>query len=117
MINQETTLVRLDHPLFRASLYLCRTPKYLRFVLDRREMSWDALDQPDDQPEPHEMVFAAVLSQRGTCHIDRTVNGRRVGEWLRTAEYRPLRGQPDSSVLGDTNKWKDWCYAQDHNTC
>ena len=82
----DTTMVRLDHPLFRGSLSLHRIPKYLRFTyagdgIAACSKPWDALDQPDDVPRTDEMLIAAVLKDRGTMHLDRTVNGRRVGTW------------------------------------
>lgn len=112
----EKTSVRLRHPLFRTSLRLSRVPRYLRFTVRgwaSCARHWDALDQPDDQPEPEEQVIAAQLVHRGTVHIDGVKNGRRFGKWLPTAEYAPLQEQPNDDTLRDANEWREWCLSRE----
>lgn len=45
----------------------------------------------------------------GVTGIDRTVNGRRVGEWYHTATYAMCSEQPDADVLRDSAAWGRWC--------
>lgn len=93
-------------------LSLKRTPKYLRFTCSGSAVcsrNWDALDQLDDQPRPGEQLVAAVLVRRGSCHLDRVLNGRRVGEWHQTAEYKRLEEQPADEVMRSAEKWQEWC--------
>jgi hypothetical protein len=108
--------VSLDHPLFRGSLSLKRAPKYLRFTVRGMascSRNWDALDQPEDVPEPGEQVIAAIKRSSGSMHLDRTVNGRRVGEWYETAVYAPIEEQPPDDVIRDTAKWQAWVMARE----
>lgn len=115
---EPTTVVRLNHPLFRncGCLDLKRVPKYLRFVcagLSSCSRSWDALDQLDDTPNRDEMIFVGKLANRGTVHLDRVVKGRRVGEWYGTATYDPVDQQPTEEIVRDNEKWRQWCMEQE----
>ena len=110
------TYVSLNYPLCCKQLLVERVPKYLRFVckgIATCSRNWDALDQPDDTPEEGEFIIAAVLRDRGSLHIDKRVNGRRVGEWHATASYEPILPQPDQSLLRDNDKWRDWCMERE----
>lgn len=95
-----------------ATLTLDRAPLFLRFTQNAKG-EWDALDQLDDVAEPGERI---VVAQRhgefGTIHVDRTVRGRRVGEWYRTADYRPVADPPSDAVARDNEQWKRWCLAR-----
>lgn len=107
--------VTLEYQMFAVRLSLKRAPRYLRFVVrgsERCSRNWDALDQPHDQPELGERVIAALKSSSGSMHLDRTVNGRRVGEWYETAIYWPVEEQPPEDVLRDNQNWQEWCLAQ-----
>ena len=113
---ERTTEVRLNHPLFRGILSLKRTPVYLRFVckgITGCSRNWDALDQLDDKPEPGEFIIVGRLGKRGSMHLDRVVNGRRVGEWYQTADYDPVDDQPPQDVLSDNAKWREWAENRD----
>lgn len=113
---EKYTQVRFTHPLCRTSLSLKRTPRYLRFTfrgLASCSQNWDALDQLEDTPEEWEQLFAGKLTSRGTMHLDRVVNGRRVGEWHATAEYTPIDPQPTDDVMRDRAKWQRWCLEQE----
>ena len=115
-MSEQTTFVSLEHPLFRSWLRLTRIPKYLRFTchgIDTETRTWDALDRLDDEAEQSEFIIAAILSDRGSLHIDKRVNGRRVGEWHQTAHYLPIEGQPSQEVLRDNDSWRDWCMKRE----
>lgn len=106
--------VRLNLPGFANVLLLQRTPVFLRFTLDGKDQ-WDALDQLDDEPRPDEQVVVAKLAGTTSLHIDRVVNRRRVGEWIKMLDYEPLAEQPPDEVVRDTVKWRAWCEAQMEN--
>lgn len=110
-----TIQVRLNHPLFRGILSLKRIPTYLRFTckgFSSCSRNWDALDQIDDRPETGETIIVGRIGKKGSMHLDRTVNGRRVGEWYQTADYDPVADQPPQEVLRDNTKWAEWAKAQ-----
>jgi len=107
------TIVSLRHGLIRGSLRLQRAPVYLRFVMRGTDWSTlDALDQLDDQAEPGETIYAAVKVSGGSMHVDRVVNGRRVGEWHQTATYELVPDQPAQEILQDAAEWQAWATAQ-----
>lgn len=115
-MEEPTTIVHLDSPIFRGSLSLKRVPKYLRFCWRGNSgcaKNWDALDQIEDTPESYETCVAAVLQSRGTMHVDRTVKGRRVGEWHGTATYEVFDPQPSQEIMHDNAKWREWCMEQE----
>lgn len=114
MEDKASFLVYLRVGTLRGSLRLCRSPKFLRFVMVGGDWeTLDALDQLDDTPKPEETVLAAALRETGTVHIDFTRNGRRCGEWLKTATYALVEKQPAQDVLRDTSAWRAWCVAQE----
>lgn len=104
------TQVHLNWAAQSVYLQLARVPLFLRFTVIGK--TWDALDQVDDQPNPGEELIAAKLSGRGTVHIDRTVKGKRVGEWIPTADYDPCEEQPSQDVMRSTVLWREWCHAR-----
>lgn len=111
-MTRNETIVRLLHPLFSGVLTLKRVPKYLRFTcggLTGCSRSWDALDQLDDTPQPHERIFAAVRKGQGSVHLDRIVKGKRVGEWYTTADYELIDPQPSDETMRSTELWHAWC--------
>lgn len=115
-MSEKLTMVRLNFPLFRGSLSLRRVPKYLRFTcrgIGSCSRQWDALDQLDDEPEPGEKLFAAVLASQSSVHLDRTVRGRRVGEWIPTASYDLVPNPPAQEILRDRAQWQQWCVDQE----
>jgi len=103
--------VDMDFPTFRGPIMLERAPKFLRFICAGLLSSgkWDALDQLDDVPKPDEQVFAARLHREGTVHIDRVVKRKKVGEWIKTADYRMIDDGPPEAVLRDNDAWRAWC--------
>lgn len=110
-MDSETAAVSLDFPTFKGPITLKRTPKFLRFTCagPLSKGAWDALDQLDDVAKPDEQVFAARLIQEGTVHIDRVVKRKRVGEWIRTADYKLIDDGPPEAVLRDNEAWRAWC--------
>lgn len=109
------TITHLRHPLFRGSLQLHRLPLFLRFTcrgMASCSRNWDALDQLDDTAEDGEQLIAAKLVDRTKVHLDRVVNGRRVGEWIDEAVYEPVADQPSDAVLRDNEKWREWAMSQ-----
>lgn len=117
-MSEKTTFVSLRYPLFSGQLSLHRVPKYLRFACTdvsggRCARTWDALDQPDDEPRAGEYLFAGKLAHKGTLHLDKVVKGRRVGEWHDTASYELAEPQPEQSVMRDFEQWKEWCMDQE----
>lgn len=110
-----TTEVFFRHPLFRGSLSLKRTPKFLRFAcagIATCSRNWDALDQLDDEPREGETLMAGVLVDQSSVHLDRVVKGRRVGEWHSTATYELIEPQPDAATMRDNEKWRAWCMGK-----
>lgn len=105
------TLVSFRFPLFRnANLAVARAPLFLRFVTAKRgQRTFDALDQLDDTVADDEVVFAAERKSTGSVHVDRTVNGKRVGEWYQTADYELIREQPTEATMRDNDLWRAWC--------
>lgn len=90
-------------------LLVRRGPLYLRVVRSLGG-SWDALDQLDDEPEPHEAVFAyRQVACRGHVHIRRA---RGPGGFYMMADYALVEPQPADDILRDTGKWRQWCLAQ-----
>lgn len=98
------------------SLRLKRAPKYLRFCVKPgrcgHSQEVDALDLLEDEADPRETLYAAILVERGTMHLDMVEHGRRVGKWYDTAEYRLLDPQPEDAVMRDNSKWQAFCYAE-----
>lgn len=110
--------VTLLHPDFHTMLSLARTPKLLRFVSAPaarcgRGLTWDALDQLDDEPRRGESITAAVEAGRTAMHVDVVRRGRRVGENAELVRYLPIAAPPAVDVLRDTEAWRAWCLRQD----
>lgn len=91
------------------TLELTRTPIYLRFTIKNSDFdTLDALNNLEDVIEDGEICIAAKLTSRGTLHLDKTVNGRRVGEWLQTVGYHSVDVQPSQEVMRDNDLWRAW---------
>ena len=75
----------LDGPAKGQRLMLKNSPQQLRVVFDVATNTWDALDQPGDEPKHSEMVFDYELKERkGTCHIYKRGGG---GGFYPISEY------------------------------
>lgn len=102
---------------FGKALHLERAPIYLQFVVVGDDWdTLDALDQPEDRPRDGERIIAAKRGPIGTVHLDRTVNGRRVGEWLSHATYKIIDPQPADDILRDLEAWRAWATADYERT-
>lgn len=108
-----STTLRVGGLRVGPTLTLSRRPKYLRFVAVGEDFEQlDALDLLEDEPKPHEKIYAAVLVERGSLHVDGKRNGKRFAEWLDTADYELLAEQPSDEVLRDAAKWQAWAISQ-----
>lgn len=114
--SRELTTVTLSAAVARGTgfraLSLKRVPRFLRFVFHPKAKTWDALDQLDDEPREGETVFAARLADSGSMHVDGYRNGKRFGEWYKTATYELVEPQPDQSTLRDRGAWQKWATEQ-----
>lgn len=93
-------------------LMLKRAPLFLRVVTDSKGKI-DALDQITDTPADNETIEVYRREgQSGACFIDRTENGRRVGEAFTNATYRYLPNQPADDQVRSTEAWQSWVKQQ-----
>lgn len=107
-----TATLRIGGVQFGPMLSLKRTPLYLRFVVTGENWkTLDALDQLDDDAEPHETIIVAKAVRHGSVHVDRTVNGRRVGEWFTQVEYERIEPQPTDDEVRTVSAWQAWTTA------
>lgn len=97
-----------DGPAKGQTLMLQRAPVLLRVVRDDNLNKWDALDQLDDTPSPHESIFVYRMVEGPTfMHIrrDRRHGGSGI---FRGGVYAVLDEQPEDAILRDTSRWRDW---------
>jgi len=114
-MGQQTYIVSLVGLGVRTrSLRLRRLATYLRFVIRGADgRSLDALDQIDDAAEPGETIIPAKIEGDViVIHVDRTVNGQRVGQWRQYAKYVPVHCDLTQEQLADFAQWSEWCYRQ-----
>lgn len=98
-----------DGPAAGKTLAVRSAPILLRAVR-APDGTWDALDQPNDQPRPDE--FIAVYRRDGevtTAHINR---GRAGSGWYALADYVLHDRQPDDATASDGAKWRAWAASQ-----
>lgn len=108
-----TTIVHLRLGSLRGPLNLERTPRYLRFVIQGAKWeTLDALDQPVDSPDGGEKCYAAIRTESSSVHVDGYRNGKRFGEWHKTATYELVADQPSQEQMADYEQWKAWCMLQ-----
>lgn len=100
------TLVRV--PYSRGPFMLESAPKWLRFVLSS-DRKWDALDHPEDTPNPGEVVVAAVRISSGSVHV----YGENVSKWLPVASYAIAVEQPGHDILTNSDAWSAWVESRD----
>jgi hypothetical protein len=102
----------LDGPAAREMLMLWRAPIFLRVVENRRAKTntWDALDQLDDEPKPHEVLYCyRLVKDTGWTHIRA---GRGCSGIYRNATYRVVANQPDQDTMRSKVGWRQWCIAE-----
>jgi hypothetical protein len=94
------------------NLSLRRSPWLLRVVEDSKGQ-FDALDQLDDAPKPHEKIYVYKrVSEVMEGFIDGVDSrGRRTGSSFSSATYKYLGDdmQPDDGVMRDAARWQEWC--------
>ncbi len=97
----------LDGPAAGQEL-ACRSGKILmRAVVNRRGV-WDALDQPEDEPRPDEIVYVYVaVPGTSTAVCIRAAKG--MGGFYQGADYRILVPQPEPDHVRTRAKWLAWC--------
>jgi len=103
-----------DGPAEGSKLQLRRTPVFLR-VVTAELADVDALDQPDDKPEPHENVFVYLMAENnGGYFLDYTNSktGKRGGHFQPSAVYSLYDPQPPDVIARDNRTWKVWCKYQ-----
>lgn len=97
-----------DGPAKGQHLMLKRAARFLRVV--EADGKWDALDHPDDTPNPNEKLYAyEITSQPGMCHIHRG-GGR--GGFYPIATYRLVAYQPSDSDMRTVKCWQKWCECE-----
>ena len=96
-----------DGPAKGRELNLRRLPTFLRVVEDDGNV--DALDLPDDNPNPWEKIYAYRM-------IDGTgISGFMCGSshhkgclYFNSAMYRMCAMQPEESILRNGKSWREW---------
>jgi hypothetical protein len=102
-----------DGPAAEQLLMLRRAPLYMRVVFNTLKQEWDALDQLVDKPDPGDAIFVyRRVGEPSHAFIDWTEKGRRCGGCFASASYSYVAEQPDEAVVRNTEKWRDWCWAQ-----
>lgn len=87
---------------------LGRAPFLLRVTQDGRR--FDALDQPDDEPEPGERLHAYFLVEGPTACFVRAQRPKRSGLYIMAA-YRAVPAQPRDEDMRTRARWVAWCEA------
>lgn len=102
----------LDGPAEGVVLPLRRAPVMLRAVRSRNG-TWDALDQPEDEPRTGETIFVYRLTAEPTyLHLSCSgKGGKRASGFYAMAEYRLLPEQPAEQETRTTAAWATWCDA------
>lgn len=109
-----------DGPAEGVSLVLRRAPIYLRVTFNHRvanrvcsrgssERKWDALDQLDDEPKPHETVW---VYKRVTPPTRYHMKAGRSSGWYVMADYRLHSVQPPDHVTRSNAEWQAWSWLQ-----
>lgn len=100
----------VDGPAIGQTLHLKRTPIMLRWVVDAVG-EWDALDQRGDAVYRDETPYCYIIDgEPSSMHVDRVVNGRRVGEWCNIVRYKQLLVDPPTRLqMVDEEAWAGWC--------
>lgn len=94
-----------DGPAQGHELNLRRTPMFLRVVIGDKV---DAIDMPEDIPEPNEDVYAYhLIDGTATAGFLCGVKGRGCIPF-RSAIYRFCSIQPEENILRDRKLWVKW---------
>ncbi len=110
----------LGGPANGRTLMLKRQPLYLRVTCVQSEsfdpISWDALDQIDDEPSEHETIYAYRLTkQEGRAFVDgrNPKTGKRWGGNYAIGAYTFIDEQPPDEAMRTRERWEEWVQA-DH---
>lgn len=91
----------IDGPAKGTTLDLRRAPVFLRVVIDPVGDVFDALDQLDDVPKPHESIHVyRLIGQPTRYHV--SLSPRRLSGCRYAAEYQFVAQQPDDLTMRDT---------------
>lgn len=110
-----------DGPAAGKNMMLRRAVVFLRVTRlpadpqNRRSADkWDALDQPDDTPEPDEELFAYKHTGQnaGMCHVRMSGKAKGGSGFYAIAEYALCDPQPSDEEMRDVFKWRAWCERQ-----
>jgi hypothetical protein len=102
----------IDGPAAGVVLTLRRAPILIRAVFNGRKQKeqWDALDQPDDVPSPHEKIYLYIAADRPqSIHLSR--RPRTASGWFWMGTYKYLQDAPPDEVLFDNEAYSAWCMA------
>jgi hypothetical protein len=101
-----------DGPAVGQTLMLKRALRFLRVV--EANGKWDALDQPEDNPNSNEKLFAyEIVDKPGMMHINR---GRHGSGFYPMACYRFVSAQPSDEQMRRPHLWSAWRKEQPERT-
>lgn len=102
-----------DGPAHEVRLFLERAPFFLRVVL-KNDGTWDALDQPGDEPAEDEQIFGYWIrpERMGRAFYDGVKDGRRHGWSSMCATYEFFVPQPKDAAMRTNERWVIWCDNQ-----
>lgn len=98
-----------DGPAKGQTLSLRRAPVFLRVT--EAAGKFDALDQLEDTPEPHETLHAYVLASKpGSMHLCVRGKNRAAGGFYPLATYKLVENPPTDAVM--RAQWRAWTDQQ-----
>jgi hypothetical protein len=74
-------------------------------------LTWDALDQLTDQPEPNETIYAYQIVGRPTAMFICGRGTKAASGMYACAEYRLVTPQPHDADMRTTDRWHAWTRA------
>jgi len=99
----------LDGPAEGKTLMLRSAVVFLRVTEVKGD--FDALDQPDDTPDPNETLYAyQIAAHHGNCHIRSGTKG--ASGFYAIASYRLCPEQPTDEIMRDNVAWRQWVFRQ-----
>lgn len=96
----------LDGPAAGQSFELHRAPMYVRAVRESLSLSWDVLNEPDDEPNAGEEVHVYECVPETWTFVFVRPGGR-----YESCEYRH-RPDVDGELLRETAAWREWATSQ-----
>lgn len=96
----------IDGPANGQNLMLRNARRFLRVT--EFNGKWDALDQPQDRPEPHEKLYAYQVD--GPVSMFHIRSGKKgASGFYAMANYKICTDQPGDPVMRDQALWEEWC--------